>query len=599
MTLIQNDFESNEIIELIHHNVNLKIINEILRKKTGIINFFSKREDIINFQKLLNVNFGNEENTGDLGDFQTPTSLTDKICNFLVNAGYNPTIILEPTVGKGNFIFSALKFFPKIEYIYAIDIQAYYEWVFKLNCFNFLKGHPNTVKIEFHRDNIFSHQFSQDFNKALEKENKDLLILGNPPWITNTQLSILDSTNLPQKSNIKKVSGIEAITGKSNFDIAESIILQLLNNFSHITGKLAMILKTSVIRNIIRDLPKFSLNLANMQEIQIDAKKEFDINASAALFIADFGERHEKNCIIKNLDTSTSVQKQFGYYENFFVSDIDSYKNLRYLEGKSPFTWRQGIKHDASSIMILKRVLGNLYINNQNEKIELEDNLIYPLVRGSQLQKDLVMQNTPNYIIIPQKKVGEKTNYIQKMYPKLWGYLLSHQTIFDRRKSSIYKNKPRFSIFGVGEYSFKPFKIGISGFYKKLNFCLILPINEKPVMLDDTSYFLSFNELYQAFFVWVILNKPEIREYLNSIAFLNDKRPFTKDILMRINFKRFLNKLTYEDIIDFYKNNLKNYFDFEPLPELFNQFKDIMVNLSKNQKYQTNLSSIFKSLNSI
>jgi hypothetical protein len=66
---------------------------------------------------------------------------------------------------------------------------------------------------------------------ALKKEidDKDIcLFIENPPWATNSELSSIESENVPQKSNIKNLRGIEAITGKSNFDITEYIIIKLL-----------------------------------------------------------------------------------------------------------------------------------------------------------------------------------------------------------------------------------------------------------------------------------------------------------------------------------------------------------------------------------
>ena len=63
-----------------------------------------------------------------------------------------------------------------------------------------------------------------------------------------------------------------------------------------------------------------------------------------------------------------------------------------------------------------------------------------------------------------------ETNYIKYDYPKTYEYSTEHQEIFNGRKSSIYNNKPPFSIFGVGDYSFKPYKVAISGLYKTFHF---------------------------------------------------------------------------------------------------------------------------------
>jgi hypothetical protein len=78
---------------------------------------------------------------------------------------------------------------------------------------------------------------------------------------------------------------------------------------------------------------------------------------------------------------------------------------------------------------------------------------------------------------------------LQRSAPKAWQYLLANGAVLAKRGSSIYRNRPRFSIFGVGEYSFSPWKVAISGLYKKLEFVEVPPFRDRPVVLDDTCYF--------------------------------------------------------------------------------------------------------------
>jgi hypothetical protein len=70
------------------------------------------------------------------------------------------------------------------------------------------------------QDSIFTHSFSGEVLNA-----EQVLIVGNPPWVTNAELSSLNSQNLPEKSNIKALQGMDAITGRSNFDIGEFVLL--------------------------------------------------------------------------------------------------------------------------------------------------------------------------------------------------------------------------------------------------------------------------------------------------------------------------------------------------------------------------------------
>lgn len=133
--------------------------------------------------------------------------------------------------------------------------------------------------------------------------------------------------------------------------------------------------------------------------------------------------------------------------------------------------------------------------------------------------------------------MGEDTYFIATIAPKTWQYLVEHDGYLKNRKSSIYKNKPPYSIFGVGSYSFKNWKIAISGLYKQLRFCLIEPLDGKPVMFDDTVNFLSFETEEEAQFIFKLVTSSSSLEFLDSMIFWDEKRPITIDILRRLSLK--------------------------------------------------------------
>jgi len=251
-------------------------------------------------------------NEYDLGDFQTPIEFSDKICKYLSYSKISPEILLEPTCGKGNFVISALKYFPSLKYIYCVDIQPKYEKLFKLNLNNFSLNNDITCEIEFHQDNIFTHKYSTSFMEILKEHKNQFLIIGNPPWITNSELSKISSWNLPKKFNIKKISGLEAITGSANFDIAEYIVLALIKQFSFREGIIAMLCKTVVSKNIVRDMPKLDLKISKIKSYIIDSKKEFNVSADSSLFFADFGDRHEEFSSVYSFYQPKIEIKKFG-----------------------------------------------------------------------------------------------------------------------------------------------------------------------------------------------------------------------------------------------------------------------------------------------
>ena len=175
-------------------------------------------------------------------------------------------------------------------------------------------------------------------------------------------------------------------------------------------------------------------------------------------------------------------------------------------------------------------------LTNSIENVVTGDNFAteISLLKSSDL-KNTVINQTRKYTIVTQKKVGQETKYIKTEYPKTYQYLTQHQANFDARKSSIYINKPLFSIFGIGDYSFKPFKVAISGLYKTFHFTLILPQENKPVMLDDTCYLIGFDKIEFAVYALILLNSETTVQFLQSVTFPDAKRTFTKDVLMRID----------------------------------------------------------------
>jgi hypothetical protein len=376
-----------------------------------------------------------------------------------------------------------------------------------------------------------------------------VMILGNPPWVTNATLSALESKNLPTKSNFKGHSGFDALTGKSNFDIAEFILLKLIRDFTGEKVSIAMLCKNTVIRNLVEATKKQNLPITNIQAFNFDAASEFDVACDASLFVADItNESAARTCNVSRLE-DVSTHSVFGWVGEDFVSNVSLYTLTRQIEGVSPFVWRQGIKHDCSGIMELDVEAGRLR-NGLGQDVLVESERVFPLAKSSDLKYPILKQ-LRKAVIVPQNAIGEDTTKLKTTNPRLWDYLNRHAEAFAGRKSSIYKDKPPFSIFGVGDYSFKPYKIGLSGFYKMPNFSLLMPVNDKPVMLDDTCYLLGFDKMGPALVALALLNGRRVQEFLKSIIFLDSKRPYTKELLMRIDLAKVASLVSLENIREY------------------------------------------------
>ncbi len=92
-----------------------------------------------------------------------------------------------------------------------------------------------------------------------------------------------------------------------------------------------------------------------------------------------------------------------------------------------------------------------------------------------------------------------------------------------------------FALFGIGDYSFAPWKVAVSGLHRSARFSVIGPVAGKPVFFDDASYFLPFEEEAEARIVASLLNSPACQEFLSSLIFTDSKRPITVELLQRLN----------------------------------------------------------------
>lgn len=511
----------------------------------GIKEFFPTNEDYIKVKERisLNQNIVKEDSRIEYGDFQTPESLAELTIKRVLENNKLPNVILEPTCGKGAFILGALKQINSFVKYYCIEIYKPYIWISKFKILEYFLLNPDRIvpHIEFIHQNIFEI----NLNETIEIKSEDfLLIIGNPPWVTNSQLGLLNSDNLPKKSNFKGHNGFDAITGKGNFDIAEYICLMLFNAFSNTNGIFAFLVKNIVVKNLINDQYQNNYKIGDMIQFSFDAKKEFNVSTDASLFFCKLNTNTSFQCLRTSIySEDKSTDNYFGFVGDKFVSNVKSYDQYKSYDGKSPIIWRSGVKHDCSKIMELEKINGN-YINQLNEEIELESDLVYGLLKSSDL-KNIVIDTTRKYTIITQKKIGEDTSYIQRQYPNIYSYLINHKEYFSSRKSKIYNDKPLFSIFGIGNYSFTKYKVAISGLYKQTKFSLLLPFNNKPMMVDDTCYFIGFDNIYDALIILLALNHESTQKFLNSLIFYDTKRIITKDILMRIDLIEILNNIPY------------------------------------------------------
>lgn len=573
-----NNSIKNLLLHQEHKPHSINELNSKMFQETRVENFFKDVNDYDLWRKWYQ---SGELNVGarEYGDYQTPINLAEKVCRVLLNEKIDPTTVIEPTFGLGNFISTSIDNFKNLERVYGVEIQEHYVYEFKKNIIEkSSKLSEKDLTITINNDDFFEHQFPP----SLLKDSKELLIIGNPPWVTVSELKKLNSGNIPTKANIKGLKGLDAKLGKSNFDIAEYIIMKLLDLINESgKGTLAMLCKNQTAKNIVEWSNSTSWNIKGMKLFNFDAKKEFNVGVEASLFLVTIDKKNicsSKTCEVYDLDSPTEKIRTFGWTQDKFVSDVDAYEKTFDLDNFCPLTWRSGVKHDASKVFELKITEDNSLLNGFKETVDIEDTFLYSWLKSSDLDKTTIPNSTRKKVIITQRKTGADTSHISEESPKLWSYLMKHKEKVDARKSSIYSGKPSFTIFGIGDYSFAPYKVAIAGMYKKSNFSLVLPIKNKTVMLDDTCNFLSFNKYQDALFTFLILNSEKVQSFLKSITFVDAKRPYTIEILKRIDIVRASEQIHFDTLM----NESKKYDIYIPLTITEEDYTEYKYKLKNN-----------------
>jgi len=473
-----------------------------------------------------------EAKTWEFGDFQTPDTLAREAIAHLkkLDSKFQPKTIIEPTCGVGAFLLAAADTYPDTERIVGLEIEAEY--------LNVVRSKAGTREDADRFDFREADFFKTDWKNLLADLPEPFLIVGNPPWVTSADIGRLKGSNLPEKSNFQKYTGFEAVTGKANFDISEWMLIRNLKWISDHNGCLAILCKSAVARKLLLHAWKEGVPTTGSRMVRIDAMKHFSTAVDACFFSVETnGGRTSTDCEFFDDFEETEPANVFGYHEGMMLSCVDGfYKHEEFLGKDNHYTWRSGVKHDCSKVMELRKTEDGLK-NGYGDLVEIETLCAFPLLKSSDLGNRRVKETRLD-VIVTQRKVGQPTDYIQSDAPLTWRYLEKHATALDGRGSSIYRDKPRFSVFGVGDYTFTDWKVAISGFYKRLEFQVVAPIDGKPVVFDDTVYFLSSKTEAEAKLLADLLNSKPCQEFLKAMVFWSDKRPVTVDLLKRVDLEK-------------------------------------------------------------
>ena len=464
------------------------------------------------------------------GDWQTPPLLARAIVDVVVRTLPEPPgAVLEPTCGVGAFLEVAAARLPGAE-LHGYEINEAYVTEAERRL------PPDRSRV------TTADFFTVDWDAALASLPSPLLILGNPPWVTSAGIGAIGSVNLPEKKNFKGVRGVDAITGSGNFDISEWMLTRLIDALQGRPATVALLCKTAVARRVIEMAHRRGRPLAPVGLWRIDSSYHFDASVDAWLFVFRTGavvDPAQEWPIYADLGTKMPTTS-LGFEGGVLVGDHHGYARTRHLAGVSDPEWRSGVKHDCAKIVELVARDGQ-WINGLGEPVALEPGSTFPFRKSSDVANQRALP--ARRLIVTQSALGEDTDRLRLSAPLTWEYLTRHRARFEARKSSIYRRGHAFSMFGIGPYTFAPWKVAVSGLYKRFAFSLYGPEEGRPVVLDDTCYFLSFADEASARAALRTLQSAEAQDFFESRVFWDEKRPIRKALLQTLDLRRLTDAL--------------------------------------------------------
>lgn len=463
----------------------------------------------------------------EFGDFQTPLELARQVSAFVHATHGDFDSIIEPTCGLGAFVRAACGEFSAPS-IMGHEINAAH----RDEAARLVGEDGSTHRVTLRQQDFFD----ADWQAELAAAPGRLLLLGNPPWVTNAEVSALGGANVPVKNNFQGHRGIAARTGKANFDISEWMLMHLLEASHGRELVMAMLCKTITARKVLRHawLKHWDVGSATLH--RIDAQQHFGASVDACLFMVRTGVKGACEALLFESMTSPRPPVRFGLKEDDLVADLDAYERFSHLEGSSPYRWRSGIKHDCAAVMELTQISETHFANGLGEAVFLERDVVFPLLKCTALYHGRV--DPDRWILLTQRRVGEPTHTLAARAPHAWSYLQQHKERFEARKSSIYQRGAAFALFGIGDYAFAEWKVAVSGLHRPPRFQVIPPRRGCPVMFDDTCYFVSAGCADEAETLGKVLNSKPCLELLAALTLPEAKRPVTVELLHRLDLRK-------------------------------------------------------------
>jgi hypothetical protein len=406
----------------------------------------------------------------------------------------------------------------------------------------------------------------------IAKKEKFDFVVGNPPWIRWGYLSkeYRDATiKLWQEYGLFSLKGFRARLGAGEKDFSMLFVYAASDYYLKDGAKLGFLITQVVFKShgAGEGFRRFQLGEGKYLKIlkahDLASIQPFEgaTNKTAAIILKK-GEKTEYPVpyvvwskkkgvgkiatdklldeVLPLLQKRKYIAKPLGSISGVWQTTSVDFKELSGIEGKNSYKAILGAYSTPYGVFWLeiKQVLsdGNLIIKNLHtegkmkiESVEdvLEKELIYPIVRGSDIQRWIVRPKI--YMLIvqdPKNRRGIDENLLKKRYPRTYNYLLKFKEILLER--ALYKKyhkdagAPFYSQFNISEETFYRYKV----VWKLMTTDLIAsvisqyktPFGYKAIIPSGTTSFIATDNESEAHYLCAIINSKPVRDFIKSFS---------------------------------------------------------------------------------
>jgi hypothetical protein len=425
-------------------------------------------------------------------------------------------------------------------------------------------------------------------------------LVGNPPWLTWGDLGERVRaawTDRAAALDLVPGDGAESRLGHGNDDISVSFVWACLDRYLADGGDAAVVLKRGLRSGPAGEpFRRGTVGDRNVAVTRVDdfgSLQPFDADVDAAVYTlrADTETSYPIARTLWRGDESgggeggpdfsslAAMRASLSRTERDLVpvdpddpaSSWVSADAERRALGECAHRIRHGLKDDAKAVFSVD--------DDLLSRIELDH--VYPYLRSKHIVKYGLFGHDRH--LVPMAQTGEDNEAVlRESTPATYEYLAENRERLLDRSSSWLEDGPFYNLFGLGEYTWAPYKLVWCRLGFKPHFAVVSTIEdpelgEKPVVPGDHCMFVATDSRMAAHYLCALLNSAPYQRCLRDLAG-NGKATLSKSLVSRLSLpayegrpvQRRLAELSIEahDIVPEYTDVSKRAYNRRTIPPL-------------------------------